>query len=48
MKDRSLEIFEKYYNLNRIVEITLKYNSVLIGTLSSFIHGDENTGTIYN
>jgi hypothetical protein len=43
-KDSSREIFEKYYNLNRIVEITLKDDSVIVGILSSFIHGDESVG----
>ena len=43
-KDHSKEIFEKYYNLNRLVEITLKDDSVIVGILSSFIHGDESMG----
>ena len=43
-KDFSQDILEKYYNQNRIVEITLKDNTILEGILSSFIHGDENEG----
>lgn len=43
-KDHSKDIFEKYYNLNRIVEITLKDDSVITGILSSFIRGDESMG----
>jgi hypothetical protein len=43
--DYSKEIYNKYYNIKgKIVEITLKDNSVLEGKLVGFFHGDKETG----
>lgn len=41
--DFSKEIYNNYYNVkDRIVEITMKDNTVLEGTLVSFFHGDKD------
>jgi hypothetical protein len=42
--DFSKEIYDNYYNVKeRIVEITLKDNRVLVGKLVSFYHGNLDT-----
>ena len=44
-RDFSKEIYDKYYNVkDRIVEITLKDNTILEGILVSFFHGGNETG----
>ena len=47
-KDFSKEIYETYYNAKgRILEITLKDNTVLEGVFISFFHGDADLGEPY-
>jgi hypothetical protein len=44
-KDFSKEIYETYYDAkDKILEITLKDNTVLEGTFISFFHGDPDLG----
>lgn len=41
--DFSKEIYNKYYNKSKLLEITLKDNTVLEGKLVSFFHGDPSS-----
>lgn len=46
--DYSNEIYEKYYNSkNKVLEITLKNNTILEGIFVGAFHGDPEQGETY-